>query len=288
MEVFKAKSMMHCTVVFTFWRLLDLWTVLITICVHFQWTYALQPLHMASGKRNNYHRHQPPIKTSMLKQIAQGPSAWFSEETVGTGGSTADIRPRRITASSGTSRPPTAHAAFRGSMPLPSPTFEQRMRDRVFGKSRQSEPHQSESSGDVRHQRRPSNVRMIETLQEYKTIVGDEPNKVVAVRFYATYCKACQAVAPLFYRLATLYPDAMFIDVPVTENNASLHQGLGVPSLPYAHIYHPMVGLAEEQKLTRNYIQSFKEKLHSYTSGSCPIRYDDDDNYSRDRAIESE
>ena len=151
------------------------------------------------------------------------------------------------------------------------------MRDLVLGKGRPSVPDRLEHSRTANHQRRPSNVKMIETLQEYKTVVGDEPDRVVAVRFYATYCKACQAVAPMFYRLATLYPDAMFIDVPVTESNTSLHQGLGVTSLPYAHIYHPIVGLVEEQKLTRTHIQSFKVKLHSYMSGSCPIFYDNDD-----------
>jgi thiol-disulfide isomerase/thioredoxin len=253
------------------------------VLVYAQMTYALQPLHWATDKGNDYHRYQPPVKTSLLKQLVHGRSSSSS----GVNGEN-DIGPESMVASGGTNRPTTSHAAFGGTLPLPSPTFEQRMRDIVFGKSRQNKSSRSESSGTASHQRRPSNVHVIETLQDYKTIVGDEPNQVVAVRFYATYCKACQVVAPLFYRLATLYPDVMFIDVPVTESNASLHQGLGVPSLPYSHIYHPMVGLVEEQKLTRNHIQSFKVKLQSYTSGVCPISYDDNDDERGDHAVVSE
>ena len=244
--------------------------------VPFRMTYALQPLHMASDN-GSYHRYQPPVKTSVLKQLRQGRSGSSGGENGGRGNRQTDNGPGSSTATGGAIRPPTAHSAFGRTMQIPSSSFEQRMRDIVLGKFRQCDPPQPERSRIVNHQRRPLNVQMVETLQEYKTIVGDEPNRVVAVRFYATYCKACQVVAPLFYRLATLYPEALFIDVPVTETNASLHQGLGVPSLPYAHIYHPMAGLVEEQKLTRNHMQSFRVKLHSYLSSSCPISYNEVD-----------
>jgi hypothetical protein len=73
--------------------------------------------------------------------------------------------------------------------------------------------------------------------------------------------QACKAVTPLFYRLATLHEDIVFVDVPVTQENAVIHQGLGVPSLPFGHIYHPQAGLVEELKLTRQHIQDFEDAL---------------------------
>jgi hypothetical protein len=94
--------------------------------------------------------------------------------------------------------------------------------------------------------------------------------KVVRLRNFYILLQACQAVAPHFYHLATLFPDTIFVDVPVSEKNAALHQGLGIPTLPFAHIYHP-TGLVEEQKLTRNQVAPFKVKLQSYVTGSCPI-----------------
>lgn len=82
--------------------------------------------------------------------------------------------------------------------------------------------------------------------------------------------------------MARDYQDVIFVDVPVTNENASLHQGLGVPSLPFGHVYHPTAGLVEEVKLTRKHVADFRQLLDSYLHGSCPIfgteaKDDDDD-----------
>jgi thiol-disulfide isomerase/thioredoxin len=153
------------------------------------------------------------------------------------------------------------------------------MREALFGGPTTS----SSSSSKVKQERRmvtqqqptlhnkPSNVKTVESLQDFKTIVGDETEKLVAVRFHATYCRACNAVAPHFYKLALHHPNVVFVDVPVSERNAVVHQGLGVPSLPYAHIYHPDAGLVEEHKLTRKDIADFRHVLQTYLDGSCDI-----------------
>ena len=60
------------------------------------------------------------------------------------------------------------------------------MRDMVLGSPAAVAPMQ-EQQGQQRSL--PSNVQTIETLQDYKRVVGDEREKIVAVRFYATYCK---------------------------------------------------------------------------------------------------
>ena len=83
--------------------------------------------------------------------------------------------------------------------------------------------------------------------------------------------KACKAIRPLFYRLARDLPDVLFVDVPVTEGNANLHQGLGVPSLPFGHIYSPNCGLVEELKITRQHFPMFVRKLQSYVKGYCDL-----------------
>jgi hypothetical protein len=54
-----------------------------------------------------------------------------------------------------------------------------------------------------------------------------------------------------------------------------LHQGLGVPSLPYGHIYHSAVGLVEELKLNKNVFNTFEEILATYVRGSCVVTYTD-------------
>jgi len=118
----------------------------------------------------------------------------------------------------------------------------------------------------------PPNVFTIESLEEYKQMVGEEDSKLVCVRFYAPWCKACKAVQPLFYHMANKFPNVKFVDVACTDKNVNLHQGLEVPSLPFGHIYHPTGGLVEELRMTRKCIPSFANKLQSYVRGSCELQ----------------
>lgn len=143
--------------------------------------------------------------------------------------------------------------------------FEKRMRKLV----------QKDAQKPRRNSKVPINLKQVKTLQEYKKVVGDEREMLVVVRFYAPWCKACKAIAPSFYRLATIYEKVLFVDVPVTQDNANLHQGLEVPSLPYAHIYHPEGGLVEERKLSRKYFGKFARVLKSYVDGQCEVEDDD-------------
>jgi thiol-disulfide isomerase/thioredoxin len=120
-------------------------------------------------------------------------------------------------------------------------------------------------------------ISEVATIEDYKKVVVEEPDLLVCVRFYAPWCRACKAVSSRFQRLANEYPTVKFVECPLTKENAYLHQGLGVPSLPYAHIYHPTAGLVEERKINKNVFAEFKNKvLKSYLDGSCPIEYDDE------------
>jgi len=118
-------------------------------------------------------------------------------------------------------------------------------------------------------------VQTVSTLEEYKEAVADETEKIVVVRFYASWCKACHAIKPEYYRLAKQLKEQgtniKFVEVPLTQDNAFLHQGLGVPSIPYGHIYHPNAGLVEEQSVSKKNFRTFKTKLNSYVIGSCEV-----------------
>jgi thiol-disulfide isomerase/thioredoxin len=154
--------------------------------------------------------------------------------------------------------------------------FESRMRKLLNGRvglGGNRRKIQSEPSSDIdrRVHGLPTNFHVVQTLQEYKEVVGDEKEKIVCTRFFAPWCKACKAVQPYYFKLAREYPNVKFVDVPVTEKNTDLHQGLQVPSLPYGHIYHPEAGLVEELRISKKFFHQFEEALRSIVSGSCNL-----------------
>jgi thiol-disulfide isomerase/thioredoxin len=150
------------------------------------------------------------------------------------------------------------------------------------------QPPTMQSSATATSKPQSFKIRQVSTLEDYKRFVVDDVvdnvDTITVVRFYAPWCRACQAVQQRFYRLAQQYEQqkgllpqnspktvVRFIECPVTKDNAVLHQGLGVPSLPYGHIYHSAVGLVEELKLNKNVFSQFEEVLASYVRGSCPL-----------------
>uniref|UniRef100_A0A7S4T142 Thioredoxin domain-containing protein n=1 Tax=Ditylum brightwellii TaxID=49249 RepID=A0A7S4T142_9STRA len=162
---------------------------------------------------------------------------------------------------SATIDPPRAYGGDSSDMS----SFQKKMLERMTGKKLTT----TRRSKRIRTVKLPPNVQTVRTLEEYKKVVAGEKDRLVVVRFFATWCKACKAITPAFFHLANKYPNVSFVDVPVTEKTADLHQGLGVPSIPFAHIYHPQGGLVEELKMSRKHFPRFEQALHSYVSGSC-------------------
>jgi len=54
-------------------------------------------------------------------------------------------------------------------------------------------------------------------------------------------------------------------------DNAYLHEGLGVPSIPFGHIYYPNAGLVEEQKINKHVFANFEKTLEQYLQGYCHV-----------------
>jgi thiol-disulfide isomerase/thioredoxin len=145
--------------------------------------------------------------------------------------------------------------------------------------------------------RRPSRTtrrkpERIETIEDYKSVVADEKDKIVVVRFYSPVCRSCKATEAYYHKLCQDNPDIKFVEVPTTKDNAFLHKGLGVQTFPFGHIYHPDVGLVEELKLNKKVFGDFERVFNYYVEGQgevsyneqglcepagCRIDYDDDD-----------
>jgi len=83
-------------------------------------------------------------------------------------------------------------------------------------------------------------------------------------------------MAPSFHRLAVLYPHIEFVDIPVSPENSDLHQGFGIQTLPFGHIYYPHAGLVEELPISKRYFKKFVKILETYLEGSCHLPEDGD------------
>mmetsp|Transcript_5061 Transcript_5061/g.12818 ORF Transcript_5061/g.12818 Transcript_5061/m.12818 type:complete len:379 (-) Transcript_5061:208-1344(-) len=128
----------------------------------------------------------------------------------------------------------------------------------------------------------PLKIWTVDDIQRYKEVVADEKNAIVVVRFYAPWCRACRAIQSAYRSLPKQYYDnntrqrIKFVEVPVTKDNTYLHRGLGVPSLPYGHIYHPTGGLVEEMKISKNHFGNFQQILAEYVDGQCQVEYENE------------
>jgi thiol-disulfide isomerase/thioredoxin len=116
-------------------------------------------------------------------------------------------------------------------------------------------------------------IAHITDVTDYKTRVVDESHNITVVRFYSHYCKSCRASEPHFFKLAKDYQqyNVNFVEVPLTPQTKVLHDALGVPSLPWTHIYHPDAGLVEERKVSKKFIEEVRQALRCYVFGECSL-----------------
>jgi thiol-disulfide isomerase/thioredoxin len=131
----------------------------------------------------------------------------------------------------------------------------------------------------TKRQRRFCIPEEIVTITDYKEKVVDEKDQMVVVRFYAPWCRACKAAQQPYRRLSRAFSGQRikFVECPVTESNAFLHEGLGVPSLPFGHIYHPEAGLVEELSINKKVFKDFERVLKYYVNGQGEVEYKDDE-----------
>lgn len=122
-------------------------------------------------------------------------------------------------------------------------------------------------------QETPKRPTRVETIEEYKAEVVEEADKIVVVRFYSPVCKTCKAAEKYYNKLCRENPDVKFVELPTTKDNKFLHEGLGVKSFPFGHIYHPDAGLVEELKINKKVFGDFERVLQYYIDGEGEVDY---------------
>lgn len=109
----------------------------------------------------------------------------------------------------------------------------------------------------------------VNTAEELKKAVQSETNKLVVVRFHAPYCNACKSIAVAYDRIAKSNPLVKFVDVTIEDRLD--YPDYEVPATPYAHIYHPDLGLVEHSPIARRQLPMFKNTLKWWQEGEADL-----------------
>ena len=136
--------------------------------------------------------YKPPVKSSVSKLRS---SSRFPTDPA-RGGSSSSTR------HSPSTRSPTSRSSFAGALappigyvgtpdpaPVPTECFEQRMRNLVLGEDAAIRKKRQQQQQQTRTVQKPANLLSVETLADYKRVVADEKDRVVAVRFHGEWCR---------------------------------------------------------------------------------------------------
>jgi thiol-disulfide isomerase/thioredoxin len=115
------------------------------------------------------------------------------------------------------------------------------------------------------------NVFQVTSKEECDDIVAGKVDRLTVFRFYATWCRACKRVSSRFDRMARDHPEVNFVNVALTDANKKFITDLGIPSIPYAGIKHPEVGLIEKMKISANWFADFEKIVSDYNEGKCTL-----------------
>jgi len=116
----------------------------------------------------------------------------------------------------------------------------------------------------------PSNLKIVGSRAEFDAGVahGTEEYNLVVVRFYATWCKSCKAMQPLFRRLMQEHPNILFLEVPVSHARSFVTSELDVKTFPFGHVYGPGGGLVESRSIEKKNFSDFVSAIETRLKGS--------------------
>lgn len=108
-------------------------------------------------------------------------------------------------------------------------------------------------------------IYQLQSERQYQLLLQSNPDKLVVVKFYASYCQACRALAPKF---VAVKEDEQMQGLPViwaeyqsSRNSKDLFRQIAVLTLPTVHFYDGSRGLIENFPCGPAKIPMLKKKL---------------------------
>merc|ERR1719217_382009 len=118
----------------------------------------------------------------------------------------------------------------------------------------------------------PGQIAPIKTTDDYHQLLQDatDQNRLVVIKFYASWCRACKAMAPKFERVAEDWPDIEFHEI-LFDDNKKLCKSLGIKILPFMEIIAGSKGKIEGFSCGPSKISLLVGKLEDTTSQYCGV-----------------
>mmetsp|Transcript_35563 Transcript_35563/g.88492 ORF Transcript_35563/g.88492 Transcript_35563/m.88492 type:complete len:176 (-) Transcript_35563:394-921(-) len=108
-------------------------------------------------------------------------------------------------------------------------------------------------------------IPLLENQEEYEALVASAQaeNRLVVIKFFASWCRACKAMAPKYTRLTEDWPNIEFYEL-MFDNNKKLCKSLGIKILPYIQIVKGEEGIVESFTCGPSKISRLQEKLEEH------------------------
>ena len=84
----------------------------------------------------------------------------------------------------------------------------------------------------------PGELTLLAGAEEYEAKIeqAKAENRVVVIKFYASWCRACKAMGPKYVKVAQDWPELEFCEM-LYDNNKKLCKELGIKVLPLSLIH---------------------------------------------------
>ena len=112
-------------------------------------------------------------------------------------------------------------------------------------------------------------IFQVENKEMHDALLKQNPDRLVVLKFFAPWCRACKGLAPRFKAVAMndQNKDIIFAEMSV-QNNKDYVKSLGILALPNVHFYAGNQGLVENFPCGPSKMPILKTKLREYLKKS--------------------
>jgi len=104
----------------------------------------------------------------------------------------------------------------------------------------------------------------LETKEDHIAMLANHPSKIIIMKFYAPWCRACKGLEPKFVQISK---DPKYANLPLlfaqmsVQHNKAYIKSLGILALPSVHIYSGTEGLVENFPCGPSKVPVLKKKI---------------------------